>query len=396
MKKKIRGLLANLLVFGISLFICLLVLEIAARFFLADLQPLMRPDKYVGSLYVSGRTVDLYSDESKKTIEVKSNSLGFRDYEFNLEKPTGIKRIAIFGDSFTDAVQVEESARFSEQLENFLNQNLPEKKYEVMNFGVAGTGTAQQYKVYQYYAAPFKPDLVIVGFYNGNDVENNSIRLTPNSERTNYILGANGKLETAPVTFNQKIVWQVRTFFGSHSALFRIAYKYLPNAKPLHQLLMKFGLVPSQLAANAGPETLPPSFQVIKKDYSGDWQNAWQVTEEIFKEFKETSVSNKAEFMILDIPDAYQCYPDRFANKIKNVGSATTTDFILAKPQQILNEFTGQNNINYLSLLDDFRKNYEETKECLYFDCRGHLTPAGHQLAAEKLFAYLKEKNLVE
>jgi len=47
---------------------------------------------------------------------VKINSLGYRDVEHTKEKPPGVFRIAVLGDSFTEARQVDIAATFWKRL----------------------------------------------------------------------------------------------------------------------------------------------------------------------------------------------------------------------------------------------------------------------------------------
>ncbi len=53
---------------------------------------------------------------------VRINSLGLRGREISRRKPDGIKRVLVFGDSFTFGVGVDEEHLLTSQLENFLNR----------------------------------------------------------------------------------------------------------------------------------------------------------------------------------------------------------------------------------------------------------------------------------
>jgi lysophospholipase L1-like esterase len=99
------------------------------------------------------------------------NSLGMRDKEYALEKPPGVARIAILGDSFTFGSGVRESATFAKVLEASLNASGGGTRYEVMNFGVKGYDTAQELATLREVALPLDPDLIVVAYYL-NDVGN--------------------------------------------------------------------------------------------------------------------------------------------------------------------------------------------------------------------------------
>lgn len=91
---------------------------------------------------------------------VKVNESGFRsNHEFTPEKPAGTYRILLFGDSFTAGDGVSNGSRYSEVLEEVV----PDA--QVFNFGLPGTGTDEQYLIYQHAARGIEHDLVIVGVW---------------------------------------------------------------------------------------------------------------------------------------------------------------------------------------------------------------------------------------
>ncbi len=99
-----------------------------------------------------------------------TNSFGFRDEEFGVEKNSDEFRIAVIGDSLVFGVNVDQNESFPEQLEVVLNSlNLP-RKVKVLNFGVPGYDTIQEVETFKTKAMKFKPDLVILA-YTLNDVE---------------------------------------------------------------------------------------------------------------------------------------------------------------------------------------------------------------------------------
>jgi lysophospholipase L1-like esterase len=99
------------------------------------------------------------------------NSKGLRDREYAYEKPDGTRRILVLGDSFTWGYGVENDAIFTEVLERrFAKEDQP---WEVINSGVSGWGTDQEYLWFRREGIKYRPDLVIVAFYILNDPYNN-------------------------------------------------------------------------------------------------------------------------------------------------------------------------------------------------------------------------------
>ncbi len=85
---------------------------------------------------------------------IKTNGQGFRNDEDFEEQKKG-KRILVFGDSFTAGDGVSNGKRFTDYLE--LNTGK-----QVYNLGLSGTGTDQQYLIYQKYGKGLEHDVVII------------------------------------------------------------------------------------------------------------------------------------------------------------------------------------------------------------------------------------------
>src|SRR4029079_3184572 len=71
------------------------------------------------------------------------------------------KRIAVIGDSFVDALQVNVDRCFAELLEQELNQR-KQQPVEVYRFGFGNSGLSQYLNVLRYVKQKFDPDIVIV------------------------------------------------------------------------------------------------------------------------------------------------------------------------------------------------------------------------------------------
>lgn len=99
-----------------------------------------------------------------------TNSLGMRDREYPVEKPSGVKRIAVIGDSFAMGSGVGQDESYSKLLEKLLNKTNDDLDIEVMNFGVGGYGLRNYDALLRSKVMKFTPDLIIIGFCSGNDI----------------------------------------------------------------------------------------------------------------------------------------------------------------------------------------------------------------------------------
>lgn len=89
---------------------------------------------------------------------VQVNGSGFRcRHEVTPEKPPGTRRILLFGDSHTAGDGVSNGKRFGDLLETALPG-----KTQVLNFGMPGTGTDQQYLAWREFASGLDHDLLLL------------------------------------------------------------------------------------------------------------------------------------------------------------------------------------------------------------------------------------------
>jgi lysophospholipase L1-like esterase len=91
---------------------------------------------------------------------IKLNSLGYRDKEFDIEKPEGKYRIVVIGDSFAFGQGLPVEDRFSNIIEQKLNKH--GQQYEVLNISRPGQGTADELAVLKEVVLPLSPDFIIV------------------------------------------------------------------------------------------------------------------------------------------------------------------------------------------------------------------------------------------
>jgi hypothetical protein len=95
---------------------------------------------------------------------VKINSQGLRDREHALERPANVIRIAVVGDSFSEAKEVDQDATYWSMMERELNRLLPAggPRIEVINFGTDGYGLSQEYLVLQEKVWRYDPQIILL------------------------------------------------------------------------------------------------------------------------------------------------------------------------------------------------------------------------------------------
>jgi hypothetical protein len=111
---------------------------------------------------------------------VTINNEGFRDRNHGVAKPPGTFRVVVLGDSNAEAFQVPQEDAFWSVLERRLQSCpwLSRRPVEVLNFGLSGFGTTQELLTYEKFARKYRPDIVLLAFFIGNDLRDNVRSLT--------------------------------------------------------------------------------------------------------------------------------------------------------------------------------------------------------------------------
>jgi hypothetical protein len=117
------------------------------------------PDPDTGYALRPGQAIINVREQRAK---VTTNSVGMRDRERRIEKPAATFRVAVTGDSFTEALQVADDRTFTRRAERLLNTNDAGAQFEVLNFGMSGAGPVQQLVRARIAAATFTPDALVM------------------------------------------------------------------------------------------------------------------------------------------------------------------------------------------------------------------------------------------
>jgi lysophospholipase L1-like esterase len=105
-------------------------------------------------------------------VAVRINSRGLREREIGYDRPPGVFRILVLGDSQTFGWGVEADETYPRLVEHRLAA-ARRRPVQVINAAVPGTGTAHQLYFLQTEGWKYRPDLVILGFFPFNDITDN-------------------------------------------------------------------------------------------------------------------------------------------------------------------------------------------------------------------------------
>lgn len=363
--------------------------EIVLR--LAEVQfdaQLYMPDRERGWRLRPGAS-GVVSVETKQYVRI--NSHGFRDGERAYEKPADTVRIAVLGNSWTEALQVPLEKTYCSVLERALTEGscFPGNRVEVLNFGVAGYSTAQELLTLQQEVWKYHPDIVVVAFYPARDIANNLRELNnaSNPERSPYFVYREGKLSfddsfrTQPALQPQQIRLQdLRYELSERSrvlqgigALQRFAKARLATAAVRER------------AEKAGFDNLEYSF--YKPPSRADMQNAWRVTEGLLLAIRDEAKAHGAEFRIVTLATRPQVLPDA-AERAKLMRKLGVENLSYADDR--IREFGVREGIAVTNLASALSRHAEEQHVYLNGFTKenqgaGHWNETGHRLAGEAI-----------
>ena len=205
------------------------------------------------------------------------------------ERPPGVRRILLFGDSFAEGWGVERDEMLSARLQSCLREG--GEQVEVLNFGVAGYGTDQAYLAFQKLGKRFQPDLVIALFY-GNDLWNNASPRGIGAEQgyKPYFRPQGTAVSCFRVPVRKTRYWDM----DRHKEPFyeERARQYLRTHWHLYVLIEK-ALKPEM---PAGQQT---KFYdgMHGVDAAGKWQPVWDLTGFILRDFAKSVRKADADFL---------------------------------------------------------------------------------------------------
>jgi hypothetical protein len=363
-----------------SLVFVLAVLEAYLRSFDPQSLRLSRPDPVLGWNHVPN-TSGIWRKSCFST-EIKFNSEGMRDVEHDLNKPVGTYRIAVIGDSFVTAQEVEFDETFFRQLQHILNKRGYES--QVLGFGVRGFGTGQAYQLLAHYALKYDPDLVILSFM-ANDVRNNLLALEKNPAKPYFEPQSDGTLKQQPFTPmpDHSGSWKSTLFEYLHTV--RFLYFAAARIPWIHNALAKFGVYANIISKPTGPDDLLVDTVFRDPPWPSVWEEAWQVTKGLLRSINSLSVSSGARFILFSAAD-FTAVEDRPFKELeeRHPGMALKYDNM----ERRLATFSVDEGIAYVSSLPAMR-DLQAGGKSAHFDCDGHWTRDAHKRAAELLADYL-------
>ena len=303
---------------------------------------------------------------------IVTNSAGMRDHEHDLQKPPGVYRVLVLGDSFMEANQVEFEDAFVSVLEHRLREAVG-RPIEVVNASVSGWGTDDELTYLMREGIKYRPDLVLVAMTLHNDVSDNLL--------DEYHEFRNGRIEQRPATlvpWPSYLILKVKEWMASHSHL----YQVMLRATRANWVSTEARNLESHVGS------------LLRRVPDDRIRTGWEMTRQLLQKLRQTADTVNARVVVTLLPLSVQVYPETLADFLAHNG-LKEADVDLFKPQEMMKVIGENIGVSIIDLYPVFRDTKTKCSCALFVQNDGHWNKLGHQIAAEEAARGLLHAGLI-
>jgi len=358
----------NLLLLFLSLIIALFVAEGLARLFFDPID------------FLKPKT--LYDEVLRYKIEPDSgahDSWGYR----NKTVPESAKIVAI-GDSHTYGISATASDSWPAALEKISGEN-------TYNLGLGGYGPAEYLYLMEENAIKLSPEIIIVGFYLGNDLKDSftAVYSVPiwedlRNPEFSYSLDDNKNIDEDSFT----------EWLSGNSVLYRIASSsFIGDNLRQQRRLGKGEEIPMLDLPEYGISTgFTPDRRLKGLDLSNpEVREGLRLTLDFFNKMNRIADENKIDFLVVIIPTKESVYSDLISKSGELANSYELTKLI--QNEVIVNKavqtYFTDHGIPFIDLIEPMRE-AANTEQIYPNNFGGHSNKNGYRIIAESVNKYLK------
>ena len=369
---KIKNFLVNGAIVLLSLSFFFLVLEFVVFRFILLASDYPKLDFAGGVVKYQPNQTGIYRVKNQIHARYRINAAGWNSGHGHYEKgaPAGKFRIAVIGDSYVEALQVNYDESLAEQLENALGR----ERFEVYRFGISGAPLSQYLHIMRQEVAAYQPDLVVVILIH-NDF-NESYQRAPGVVFASSFLKI--KIENHAVVAEmlpKPIPKRWHIALKERSATWR----YLALRHQLRfQLLRDLFLESDREAvyqANIDISSLDENR--VDNELAADY---------IFREMQQWTNEHGAKLLLAMDGDRDAIHQGAASDASNGVGPLSLNS--LAK------HVAQQHGIHFLDLHPIFKDDFAKNHQMFNFDRDGHWNVYGHRVAAQAIFQYIRDCRL--
>ena len=294
----------------------------------------------------------VWSREGFSKVEI--NSKGWNDYERNYEKKEKIIRIAVVGDSFIEAFQVDKSNAVGSVMELWLNNNCDsisnDYTFEVLSFGASGWGTSQMYLTIRDEVILYKPDYVVLAFFPGNDLKNNIYELELNPYRPYFELKNDDLVLSRSPIIESNLKREIYRFVRDNLIIVQLIRESIVN------IYWQTSLEDKIKETHSNIESMNDYEKKLKLIEDATWgnsldsnfvMNAWELLESmLLKTSKDLAIHNSELITLIVSRSEIVDYEEDYVGKMAKSNNISNIFY----PEDRLENFGKQNNIPIISI----------------------------------------------
>lgn len=320
-----------------------------------------------------------------------TNEFGFNDRDYEHERRPGTFRVLVIGDSFNWTFGPD--GNYAGVLERLLGARFAGCGVEVVNAGYPQMHTGQQLALLRKFGMQYRPDLVVLGFFVGNDfydADPDRLRVVvggvtadvrPDREFYRVVFGQ-------PLVLRSRLLLFARERWNELSRVGEAERKQLAAPPAIEQVL---GLdAPPRERARARATTSGAYFQWLgrRMDFARKSEAARFVRNEAYvrdslREMRDLLAAEGVPFVVAAYPDAVQVEPEIQNGLLARTGRAAD-DYEWTRAQRLLATDAAELGVPFHDLLPGFVAARERGWN-LYLVDDSHWSAAGNVLAAELL-----------
>jgi hypothetical protein len=316
-----------------------------------------------------------------REVTVRFNAAGLRGPDRAEAAAPGTRRVLLLGDGFTEGYSVPEDHTARALLETALSG--PECHLEVINGGVAGYSTDQEYLFYVSMGRRFRPDLVVLLLYS-DDLAHN-LQGPPGKPYVEFDDGVHVRLPATmerPRLRSHELEYVDRTP-RHHSALLRLLSNRLLSGPPAVQR--------GALGLGLAERTRPP-FEIWPYAAAPETRQMWRQERALLEALQSAVTADGGRLAILYVPARWEVEPEGWTVLLARYRMSPifwTPDRVARRVRTVAEEL----GIPLVDPRESLRRE-ESLGRRTYFAREGFWTEAGQAAAAAELATLVRGQDL--
>ncbi len=386
--------LASFLLVAASTLVSLALVEVALRVLGQGSPQLYQADSLTGYGLRPGARAR-WTQEGNAVVRI--NQRGFHDRDWTPAPGPGTLRIAVMGDSFTEALQVEEEEGWVRQLPAAMAAR-PSCPFlrdwpggaETLNFGVGGYGTGQSWLTWRRDARPLRPRVVLHAVYFENDLRDNLVGGSATAAAPTFHLRAgalqvDSRFQERPDhRFRLSPLGQTASWMVAHSRLLQLVKEVRDRLRPAAGAECPASGCTAFPLGTDGPRLYGPA--------AGDLEAGWPVLEAILTRWDQEARAAGSTLVVTSLTTPPQLWPDPAERRRQ----AARHQLDWLRPERRLSGLLAARGIPYLPLAATLQRQADAGQLVAHgFKNQkpgpgyGHWNRDGHRAAAAALAAQL-------